>query len=221
MDDPIGGMTEYLPTYVTYAMMYTSYADERPAVEFTVTLTGRFPLLLHNARLADPLDPITREMKRANGKRTKTDDDYEKVARLEFAGSLYMDPDIGPYLPGENIQRCLVDAGRMSKLGVKVTRGVFIDTDVNPLSYPGPRTVDDLWADEQFRHRASVKIGVQRVMRCRPIFRQWKVQAHGLLDESQLNFEDLAGIAESAGMFIGLGDWRPRFGRFAALVEKV
>lgn len=189
-------------------------------MEFTITLTGRFPLLLHNSRLADPLDPIVREMKKASGKRTKTDDDYDKVARLEFAGSLYMDPDVGPFVPGENIQRCLVDAARISKLGVKVTRGVFIDTDVNPIAYPGPRSTDELWADEQFRHRASVKIATQRVMRCRPIFRQWKVQAHGLLDESQLNFDDLASVAEGAGMFIGLGDWRPRFGRFTAVVEK-
>jgi len=189
-------------------------------VEFNLTLTGRFPLLVHNSRLSDPLDPIAREMKKANGKRMKTDEDFERVARLEFAGSLYMDEDIGPYVPGENIQRCLVDAARISKLGVKVTRGVFIDTDVNPLAYPGPRTVDGLWADEQFRHRASVKVGMQRVMRCRPIFRQWQVQAHGLLDESQLNFDDLAAVAESAGMFIGLGDWRPRFGRFAATIEK-
>jgi len=130
-------------------------------VEFNLTLTGRFPLLVHNSRLSDPLDPIAREMKKANGKRMKTDEDFERVARLEFAGSLYMDEDIGPYVPGENIQRCLVDAARISKLGVKVTRGVFIDTDVNPLAYPGPRTVDGLWADEKFRHRASVKVGMQ------------------------------------------------------------
>lgn len=189
-------------------------------MEFTITMSSTAPLLMHNARLADPLDPITKAIKKVTSKRTKTDDDQEEIARLEFVGSLYLDGDVGPYVPGENIQRCLVDAGRVNKLGVKVTRGVFIDTDVNPLAYQGPRDADALWADEQYRHRASVKIGTARTMRCRPIFRQWKVQAHGILDTSQLSLDDLRSITENAGALIGLGDWRPRFGRFAADIEK-
>lgn len=189
-------------------------------MDFTITITGTAPLVMHCARLADPLDPVTKAIKKITGKRTKTDDDQEEIARLEFVGSLYMDGDVGPYIPGENIQRCLVDAGRVNKLGVKVTRGVFISTDVNPLGYRGPRTADALWADEQYRHRASVKVGTSRTMRCRPIFRQWKVEASGVLDTTQLGIDDLQMIADNAGLLIGLGDWRPRFGRFTAIVDK-
>ncbi|MBN6054525.1 hypothetical protein JYK22_21465, partial [Nonomuraea sp. RK-328] len=189
-------------------------------MEFTITVTGTQPLLVHNSRLANPLDPIVKEIKKLTSKRKKTDDDHAEVARLEFHGSLYLDSDIGPYIPGENFQRCLLDAARVNKLGKSLERAVFIDTDVNPIAYAGPRTADGLWADENFRHMKSVKVGMQRVMRCRPIFQQWKCQAHGLLDTSLLDLAELRTIAENAGSMIGLGDWRPRFGRFQAVIEE-
>jgi hypothetical protein len=194
-------------------------------VEFTITLTGKLPLLMHNARMADPLDPIVKAKQKFTSKQKKTDADHEEIARLDFLGGLYTDPDVGPYIPGDNFQRCLLDSAKMNRLGPKVERGVFIDSDVNPLAYAGPRTPEELWANERFRFRRSVKIGkgktAPRNMSCRPVFAEWKCQAHGLVDESQLSIEDLAAIADNAGTFIGIGDWRPRFGRFSAIVEKV
>lgn len=132
---------------------------------------------------------------------------------------MYLDPDMGPYIPGENIMRCLVDGAKLTKQGVKVTRGVFIKTDVNALSYDGPRDVQALW-DKGFYNMSSVKVGTSRVMRCRPEFINWKVQADGLIDPSVLELDDLNGISLNAGQLIGLGDWRPRFGRFTAEVER-
>lgn len=189
-------------------------------IDFTITLTGTAPLLMHNSRLSNPLDTATKALKKYTGKRNKTDDDHEQIARLEFAGGLYMDPDVGPYIPGENIARCLVDGAKLTKQGVKVTRGVFISTDVNPLSYSGPRDESGLW-DSGWRHMASVKVGTARTMRCRPWFPEWRVQAEGVLDPSVLELDDLATIADNAGSLIGLGDWRPRFGRFTAKVRRI
>ena len=188
-------------------------------MHFRVTLNGTLPLLMHNAQLSDPLNHHTRAMKAVSGKRTKTDSDHEDMARLEFLGGLYYLPDVGPFLPGDNIQRCLVDAAKLTRAGRQVTRGVFISTDINPLAYKGPRGLDGLWADENFRHRKSVKVGMSRVMRTRPMFQQWSVDAEGELDESELNLEELRQITEAAGTRIGIGDWRPRFGRFTASVE--
>lgn len=189
-------------------------------IDFTITLTGTAPLLMHNSRLSNPLDPAAKALKKVSGKRQKTDEDHEQMARLEFAGGLYLDPDVGPYIPGENIARALVDGAKLTKMGVKVTRGVFISTDVNPLAYSGPREEQELW-DAGWRHMASVKVGTARVMRCRPWFPEWRVQADGVLDPAVLELEDLASIADNAGSLIGLGDWRPRFGRFTATVERV
>lgn len=185
---------------------------------FKIELRGSAPLLMHNSRLSNPMDPATKALKSATSKRSKTDEDHEVVARLEHAGGLYLDPDVGPYVPGENIERCLVDGARISKLGVKVQRGVFIHTDVNPLGYAGPRDAAGLWEDKRFVHYASVKVGTSRVMRCRAVFQDWAVSAEGTLDESVLNFEELVQIVKNAGAMCGLGDWRPRFGRFTGTV---
>lgn len=187
-------------------------------IEFTITLTGTAPLLMHNSRLSNPLDPATKALKKCTAKRNKTEDDHEQIARLEFAGGLYIDEHGGPFIPGENIARCLVDGAKITKQGVKVTRGVFISTDVNPLGYNGPRDEDGLWK-AGWRHMASVKVGTSRTMRCRPWFPEWKVQADGYLDPAVLELSDLSVIADNAGSLIGLGDWRPRFGRFTAKVE--
>jgi hypothetical protein len=189
-------------------------------MDFRIILTGTDALLMHNARLANPLDPAAKALKRLTGKRNKTDDDYAELAHVEFAGAMYFDAGIGPYLPADNIWRCLYDAAKKHKKGPRVKEGLFIATNVNPLAYSGPRDLDRLWADENFRHYASVKVGTSRLPRCRPVFRQWKVAADGVLDTNVLDLEELRQIAETAGQLIGLGDWRPRFGRFDAVVEK-
>lgn len=191
-------------------------------MEFTITITGTAPLLMHNSRLANPLDPAAKALKRVTGKRNKTDDDHEEVARLEHAGSLYFDQDAGPYIPADNIWRALYDAAKKTKRGPKIKEGLFIATDVNPLAYKGPRTVDGLWQDESFRHLASAKVTTTRIMRCRPIFPiGWRTEAQGVFDPNVLDLAELVQIAETAGNIVGLGDWRPRYGRFTAEVRKL
>jgi hypothetical protein len=201
-----------------YSPCVLRYVHAMP--RFRMTCTGTKPLLMHNARLSNPLDEVAKAMKRVSGKRLKTDEDHEELARLEHLGGLYFHDDLGPFLPGQNFERCLVDAARITKAGKKIERGVFVDTDVNPVEYVGPRTIEKLWADENFRHAAPVKVGTARVTRTRPQFREWQVTVGGTFDASVINLAELDEIARTAGMMIGLGDWRPRFGRFAAVVEK-
>lgn len=188
---------------------------------FRLTCTGVKPLLMHNARLSNPLDDVAKKMKKISSKRVKTEDDYEELARLEHMGGLYFDPETGPYVPGQNFERCLVDAARTTKAGKKIERGVFVESDVNPLQYDGPRDIAGLWKDENFRHAASVKVTTSRVTRTRPHFRQWSADAEGMFDPAIIGIDELREIADTAGRMIGLGDWRPRFGRFTAEVERI
>jgi hypothetical protein len=191
-------------------------------MDFRITLEGTGPLLMHNSRLSNPLDPAAKAIKKVSGKRNKTEDDHAEMAHLEFLGSLYIDPHEGPYIPSGNIWRCLYDAAKKSKRGPKVKEGVLITTEINALSgYGRVRDGEGLWRDENFRHFASARVGQVRVTRCRPRFHTWKVAAKGLLDPNVLDFAELEQIAETAGSLIGLGDWRPKYGRFAATVEKI
>jgi hypothetical protein len=188
---------------------------------FKIDIVGTEPLLMHNSQLADPLNPFTKALAEVTSKKSKTDDDHAEMARREWLGGLYFDPEIGPYVPGVNVERSLLDAARMNRLGKSIERGVFIQTNENALQYSGSRDMSVLVKDENFRHMASVKIGMKRVMRCRPIFRTWATSAQGYLDESQLDMAELRQIATNAGRLVGLGDWRPRFGRYTAEITVI
>lgn len=182
-------------------------------------MVGTQPLIMHNAQLSDPLNPFTKALAEITSKRKKTDDDHAEMARRECAGGLYFDPDLGPYIPGANIERMLLDAARMTRDGKTVERGLYVQSDKCRLEYDGPRDVAKLIVDENFRFRASIKVGQQRVMRTRPVFHEWALSAEGVFDEEQISPDRLPSFAERGGRLVGLGDWRPRYGRFTAVVE--
>lgn len=190
-------------------------------VKVRITMRGTSTLLMHNAQLSDPLNVHTQDLKKVSGKRIKTDDDHLEMGRLEFLGSLYWDEGSGPYIPGANIHACLIEAAKMTRQGPAAKRGIVIPDEVNPLAYAGPRDPDGLWADKNFRSRLSVKVTTSRVMRTRPQFRQWALETEALLDVTQIDLNTITEIASTAGLMIGLGDYRPRFGRFDAVVTQL
>ncbi|QZD26289.1 hypothetical protein [Salmonella phage vB_Si_DR094] len=55
-------------------------------------------------------------------------------------------------------------------------------------------------------------------MSYRPIFRDWSVEFGLMFDEEQITKEELLMVLENAGNLCGVGDWRPRFGRFSVEV---
>ena len=82
------------------------------------------------------------------------------------------------------------------------------------LEYEGPRKPDQLWADERFRLRAPAKVGAVRVIRTRPRFDDWSATIVVKYLPTLLNPGEIRGFLVAAGEQIGIGDWRPRFGRF-------
>lgn len=187
-------------------------------IKVRLTLEGIAPLLMHNIRLADPLDPYKKALAQLTSKRKKTDDDYVEMARLEFFGGMYHDADLGPYIPGANVEACLRKAGGLSKQSKKIERGLMINELMLPLIYKGPRDLEALWEDPN--HRLTIMVRVTgRVPRCRPKFDHWVVEADADVDPSILDTADLERIAEDAGVMMGLGDWRPRYGRFKVTAE--
>lgn len=186
-------------------------------MDLKLNITGTDPLLMHNARLSDEFDPIVRLMKEITSKRTnKTDDDRWELRRLEFHGGLYLDKNLGPYIPGQNIERALRDAAVVTRQGKNIQRGVVVLTSRARLEYDGPRDADDLWEDKNYVSSASIKVGTSRVIRTRPMFQEWAVSVDLSLDTEIMDRETLEGIVHRAGKSVGLGDWRPRYGKFSA-----
>lgn len=187
-----------------------------------LVMTGTAPLLMHNIRLADDLDPIVREIKKLTAKRTKkTEDDRHEIDRLSFAGGLYHDEEIGPYLPAENVFRCLMEAGSLTRDGKKIERGVIFQTMRCPLRYDGPRDVDTLWGDgtSPWVDRRMVAVTRQRIPRVRPVFPEWAASFDVEIDVQVIDPDEFADIVAKAGRMIGIGDYRRFYGRFEGVVK--
>ena len=178
---------------------------------------GGSALVMHNERLADPLDPVVRQIAEFTKKRTKTESDHLEIARLEFHGGLYLN-DNGPAIPAWNALRCLQDGAKRHKRGPDVLRGVYPLGDSADLQYDGPRDPDELWKAGRFSLRKSVGVQRARTMRTRPIFLDWSFDLPIEVDETVWDTDQLAFMWQQAGVYAGLGEMRPVYGRFLGTV---
>lgn len=187
--------------------------------------TGTRPLLMHNVRLASPLNAFARELKRLNAtpSKSKTDEIRLQMARVEFEGGMYYSDELGPVVPGINLLASLTAGARIDRLGKKVERGVIVHDLEIPLLYDGPRDLDGLWGDglSDYVDIRPVTVMRSKVDRCRPYFPKWAFEALVEIDTEVIEREEFVRIAEKAGELEGLGDFRRMFGRFSAEVRDI
>jgi len=182
-----------------------------------VKWTGIRPLLMHNGLLADPTNPIVRRGKEITSKGTKkmTDADHEEKARLEWDGGLYWDEDDGAIIPSDNIERCIQLGAQKSRIGKDVQAAVFCSAPHVRIDYEGPRNKEKMHADPRFSLRKGVCVNKARIIRIRPMIPTgWSLTFDVEYDETIVNPKNLLKAMTDAGALIGLGDWRPKFGRF-------
>lgn len=168
------------------------------------------PLVIHNIRLANPLDEYAKALKRLSAKRKKTEDDYMEISRTEWEGGLYMDDEIGPYIPTSYPARVLLEGAKITREGKTLERAVTcsaLDSSNRiPLEYDGPRELEGMWDDERFRDVRMVKIGQSKVLRTRPRFEGWSLTFLVQLDEKLLELDVFEEIAHRAGRNVGIGE---------------
>jgi hypothetical protein len=177
-------------------------------------IVGTVPLVMHNGRLANPLDSFAQAIKEVSGKRNKTEADYEEMARLEWLGGLYL-LDGKPCVPGYVVEATLIKAARKQRKGKQAEAGLFVMKDF-PLEYDGSRDPRELCENEAFHLCVPVRIKGNRIMRTRPIFQEWAVTVEVEINLNLVNEKDLDLWMETAGSEIGFMDWRPKYGRFTA-----
>ena len=180
-------------------------------------IAGVAPLILHNGQLANPLNPLAKQMKQLSGKRHKTEADLEELARLEWYGSLYLEEG-APCVPGELLEAHLIESAKKRKKGPQAKAGLYCEGNF-PLLYEGPKDPETLWARPAFRLTVGARVQRNRVMRTRPIFREWALRFQVTFNDALLNAADIEEFLRLGGEQVGLGDWRPRFGRFEVQAE--
>lgn len=181
-----------------------------------LTLKGTSPLLMNSGE-ADRDSELYRAYYMLGQKKRKTLDDEARLRELEWELRLYMDADLGPYIPGKNVKELLRSAATKWRRGEDIKRSLIVVPYRIPLIYDGPRDQTGLWA-AGYRYTAMVAnagINAGRVLRCRPMFKNWSLTVELAFDPEELDGDFLALLVERTQKY-GLGDYRPEFGAFQA-----
>lgn len=134
---------------------------------------------------------------------------------LEWQAGLYVENGVVG-IPDTVLLGMLIAAAKKIKKGQQAKSGIFVQ-GFFPLKYDGSTDLKKLWENEEFRLTAKVRVGTSSVMRTRPKFDNWSLEFNAEIDDTLINEGDLNEILKIGGKQIGLGDWRPRFGRFEVL----
>ena len=170
---------------------------------FSVTIKGVEPgLLMH--KFADQTGTdIQNPVKARTKERPTAEEDARMSAYLLSTGELYQ--------PAEHIYQCMVKAasefqiqGRGKKTYKDLVKGGVIVT---------PECIPHLDGDYEIDSRPVV-IQRARVMRHRPLLKDWELTFDIAVIDDGIPMEVLNKILQRAGEQIGIGDYRPRFGRF-------
>lgn len=186
-----------------------------------VTWKGLTPLIMHSCQCVNPLHPISKELKKYTGKRTKTDDDYEIISDLEWEGGLYWKEGLGLYIPAENLEATLRNGAKANKKGKDVEKFLSVETMYAPLNYGEELTREQLKADLQYRDVRPMTINRAKILRTRPRFDMWSVTFTLVYDESKIDIETIVNAMDYAGNYVGLCDSRPKYGKFTAIINEV
>lgn len=187
--------------------------------EATLHLEGTSPLLMNSGEV-DRDSELYRAYFLLGQKKRKTLEDEARLRELEWELRLYLDADIGPYIPGKNVKEMIRSAATKWRRGEDIKRSLVVVPYRIPLIYEGPRDQAGLWAGG-YRYTAMVAnagFGSGRVLRCRPMFETWAVDVPLAYDPEDIDADFLEVTIERTQKY-GLGDYRPEFGSFRATLD--
>lgn len=178
-------------------------------------LRGTSPMIVHNGQTANPLNGYAKQLKSVSKKRNKTDEDMEKLAQIEFRAGWYLGVKGEYILPAHNIESTMTEGAKRDKNGKLVQSGAFVVEDPKLVFEGSDKSVDDLWAGGKHALMVCVCVSRRRVLRTRPMIPAgWTTEITVRHDPNMVGPEVVQRALEVAGMEKGLGDWRPKYGRF-------
>lgn len=165
---------------------------------YNVTIKGTAPLLMNKAPDFDVVDTE----KKGEG----------KDAPDKCESKLYKDEDgkiIQPAVMIEQAMNKTASSFKQKGAGKKTYKELFIGSVfVKP---EGIVHKNQKWSV----HKTAVRIGAgNRVARFRPVFKEWELTFQIEVMDDRIEEQTLKAILDEAGRTKGIGDWRPRFGRF-------
>lgn len=184
-----------------------------------VRIEGICPLLQHDDKTANPFNPYTKRLKEISSKRKKTEDDLLAMARIEWEASLYYTKKDGYFIKAECFEASLLAAAKSKKLGTIFKQAVSIPD--NPAFHfkDEKKTPEQLFEMDEYKDFRTVKVTTSKIIRCRPVFENWYCDVCIWYEETRLDESELLQVLEYAGRYIGVCDYRPKYGRFTSSVK--
>lgn len=177
-----------------------------------VQFIGVGPMIMHNGRLANPLSPESKYLAEVTHRRKKNDEDLEEISWREFKGGLYIGDDGSYVIPAHNVEAAIEEGARKHRLGKAASSGCIVTNDAK-LKFKGDsKTPEQLFETNAFR--VTVRVGQSCVLRTRPIIDDWSIVVEIEFAEDIISEAELWRALEVAGREKGIGDWRPKYGRF-------
>lgn len=169
---------------------------------YRVSVQGITPLLMHRF----PMDGAD-----SPGKRRSGVPDWKEEAER----ALYRDETGVIYEPATHIESALREAARNFKVSGR--RGATYFRLVGSTVTVSPDAIPHDSPDYQIDSRPVV-VQKARVVRYRPRFDKWGLAFHIVCHDDQLPGEIVKQVLDYAGLYVGIGDFRPgkggKFGRF-------
>jgi hypothetical protein len=175
------------------------------------------------------MNDYARKLKKLTDIKKKTDEIHSQVREAEWFGSLYVDDELRPCLLSDNVEGMIVEAAKKLRLGQQAKASVLAAEPYVRLVTDAPAAdARGLWAwmvkngaVAKYADTRGVRVNQKRVMRTRPIFRRWSVEVRVEVETDDLDERHMRQILEVGGRRVGLGDYRPKFGKFAFEMREV
>ena len=185
-----------------------------------VTWKGISPLIMHSCQCVNPLHSISKELKKYTSKKSKTDEDLEKID-LEWEAGAYWKDGLGLYMPGENVEATIQNGAKANKKGKDIEKYVEVSDLYIPFYYGENLTKEELIKSFEYRDTRIMTVMRSKILRTRPRFDQWNITFNLRYNEEKIDIETIMNAMEYAGQFVGLCDSRPKYGKFVPIVEEV
>lgn len=176
--------------------------------EVTYRFDGITPLLMNNVN----------SMFKAKEKPARSKPDEWEQGNEMFTSRMYINKAGTELALPERVLRGLVyDAAKKSGIKQAGKRTTYADLVQSVLFFPYDALLEQD-VSEVVREQAFVGMnGTKKVLRVWPKLENWNCDVKIIVtDEKQFPLEILDEILQFAGDFVGVGDYRPQFGRFKA-----
>jgi hypothetical protein len=148
----------------------------------------------------------------------QVDEDLLELRRLEVESKLYLDPDIGVYIPATWITAALTGTSwNLVKVKKADIRSSVLPTESRiRLRYRDEdkvKTRTDVSCNPSFVRTMLLRQGQVKLAKVTPIFHDWSFESAVEFDPGLIDRATLVTLFTHAATYGGFGDFRPTYGR--------